>query len=297
MVSTPGQYLRRVAVVPDPAYGFGPTTRVGAGRMVFAPGEQFGPRWQTGHELILVHEGALAIETEGLRLAIRPGQVALLVPGLRCTFQFASTRRTVVSYVASYDPDLPPPLLAMIDGPPLLLPASPAMLQLLDLVLALPAQPGQQAISPGAPIAVAMAALTLFVDEAVAAGVLAVRAARRAEHPAVTASRAYIRQHLAEPIGLDEIAAAAHVAPEHLIRLFRQAFGTTPMRWLRAERTRLGIHLLEHTDLPVGEIAARVGCQSPKHFARLVRAEAGVPPRELRRRTLRLLEAGTAQAS
>jgi len=61
---------------------------------------------------------------------------------------------------------------------------------------------------------------------------------------------------------------------------------TTPVRYLWAARVRLGVHLLENTDLPVAEIACRAGCKSPKHFTRLVRASLGAPPREVRKRTL-----------
>ena len=58
--------------------------------------------------------------------------------------------------------------------------------------------------------------------------------------------------------------------PDYLTRLFRRELGTTPMRYVWAERVRLGVDLLEHTGLPVSEVAARTGFQSANHFARLV---------------------------
>ena len=51
-----------------------------------------------------------------------------------------------------------------------------------------------------------------------------------------------------------DLASAAHIAPEHLVRLFRRELGTTPMRYLWDERVREGVYLLEHTGLGVTEV-------------------------------------------
>jgi AraC-like DNA-binding protein len=196
------------------------------------------------------------------------------------------------------DPALPLPLLDLLETAPFVLHAGEAMRRLLDTILTVPGTSAGRsrggrsghrggeagAAAPLAPVWLGPAAITHFVDEARAAGKIGDAPAIR-EHPAVAAARDLVRRRLGERIGLGDLAGAGHVAPEHLIRLFRQRLGTTPVRYLWATRLRLGVHLLEHSDLPVAEIAARIGCQSPKHFARLVRAEVGAPPREIRRRS------------
>ena len=68
------------------------------------------------------------------------------------------------------------------------------------------------------------------------------------------------------------------------MRLFRRELGTTPGRYLWAERLRAGVHLLEHTTLPVAEIAERAGFQTASHFGRHVRAVLGLRPGDVRRR-------------
>jgi AraC-like DNA-binding protein/quercetin dioxygenase-like cupin family protein len=282
----PGRYLRRLKAAPNPAYGSSPAARVGAGTMVFPPGAAFGPRKQAGYEVILLHRGGLVIDVDGADLRLAPGEVTLLRPGPWCTFRFAPDGETRVSYVATYEPVLPLPLLELLDVPPFTLPASRAMVRLIETILTLPDRTAGPAPMVS-PVWLATASLALFADEALAAGLAGAGRAAAPEHPAIRAVRDLVRRRLSEPLRLRDMAEAAHVAPEHLVRLFRQRLGITPARYLWAARIRLGVHLLEHSDLPVAEIAARVGCQSPKHFARLVRAEVGVPPREVRRRTWR----------
>src|SRR5437764_1138649 len=82
----------------------------------------------------------------------------------------------------------------------------------------------------------ARAASALYSDEARAGGVVSQERPVQHEHPAVAEARAIVRQRLGERIGLKEMADAAHVAPEHLVRLFRGRLGTTPVRYLWAAR-------------------------------------------------------------
>jgi transcriptional regulator GlxA family with amidase domain len=128
-------------------------------------------------------------------------------------------------------------------------------------------------------VALVTAALVLYVEEA---RTHEDQQRHERTHPAVMAARALVQQELHNRLTLRDLAAAAHIAPEYLVRLFRKQLGTTPIRYLWRERTRLGVYLLEHTGLPVAEIAARTGFQTPKHFAQHVRAATGRSPRELR---------------
>jgi AraC-like DNA-binding protein len=276
-----GRYKRRLVVESGSSYGGGPAVRVGAGEMCFPPGAHFGPRKQAAYEIILPEHGGLVIEIDGVALRVGPGDVTLLHPGPRCVFRFAEEAATHVKYVAAYDPALPIALLSLFHVRPFSLPVSSAMQELMETILGLVERPAP----PLAAIAwLITSGVALYGDEALAAGQMGGDPGA-GEHPSITAVREVVRQRLSEHIALSDLAAAAHVAPEHLVRLFRQRLGTTPIRFLWAARVRLGVHLLEHSELSVGEIAARVGCQSPKHFARLVRAEVGAPPREVRRRS------------
>jgi len=271
IATVPGEPLRTTA------------TRAWAGTVIYAPGAEMGPRVQRTYELVVLHSGHLAIELEGGELHLRPGEVALLRPGQRALFRFARHAETHHSWLNAYQPPLPPPVLAVLDATPPLpppLPVSAAVSRLMDAALALhdgPAAPGEGLR------ALVMAALTLYVDEARALGLAGLPEPR--EHPAVAAASSFVRRRLTERLSLKDLAGAAHVSPPYLVRLFRQELGTTPMRYLWAQRVQLGVHLLEHTGLSVAEVAARVGCQTPKHFSRLVRNAIGMAPSAVRHRS------------
>ncbi len=103
-------------------------------------------------------------------------------------------------------------------------------------------------------------------------------------HPALAQALWLIHHRLDESLTLRDLAAAAHVTPEYLVRLFRRRLGVSPLRYLWQERLRFGLSLLEHTGLSVSEIANRAGFQTVYHFSRRVRAATGMPPTQLRRR-------------
>jgi transcriptional regulator GlxA family with amidase domain len=85
---------------------------------------------------------------------------------------------------------------------------------------------------------------------------------------------AWMQAHLDEPLSIDDLAGRAAMSARTFARRFRAATGTTPHRWLQAQRVRLAQRLLETTDLPVEVVAAQSGLSTAanlrKHFGRLV---------------------------
>src|SRR5262249_32390503 len=64
-------------------------------------------------------------------------------------------------------------------------------------------------------------------------------------------ARRFLDTHLDEPLSLDEIARHAHLSKFHFLRLFRDAFRETPLRYLRRRRLEAARLLLTRTDLSV----------------------------------------------
>ena len=69
----------------------------------------------------------------------------------------------------------------------------------------------------------------------------------------------FMHSNLQRALTLDEIANAARLSSFHFLRMFRQVYGTTPMDYLREQRTQRALALLESTELPVAEVAQLVG--------------------------------------
>lgn len=78
--------------------------------------------------------------------------------------------------------------------------------------------------------------------------------------------------HLDSPISLDELAAQSALSRRSYLRRFAKATGTTPIKWLIAQRIQASLALLESSSLSIEQIAARVGFESPvtyrHHFVR-----------------------------
>lgn len=82
----------------------------------------------------------------------------------------------------------------------------------------------------------------------------------------IAAGMAWAMEHLDRPITLDELAAQSAMSRRSYLRQFAKATGTTPIKWLIEQRIQAGLALLESSDLPIEQISARVGFESPVTF-------------------------------
>ncbi|MEU3789230.1 GlxA family transcriptional regulator [Streptomyces fructofermentans] len=93
----------------------------------------------------------------------------------------------------------------------------------------------------------------------------------------------WARGHLHEPLPVTELADRALMSRRSFARRFTAATGTTPHAWLRNLRLGRAEELLETTDLPVEEIARRVGYGSAAVLREQFVRRRGVPPSSYRR--------------
>jgi transcriptional regulator GlxA family with amidase domain len=107
------------------------------------------------------------------------------------------------------------------------------------------------------------------------------QAQSRVLHPALRAVIDYMTAHLAEPIGLPEMAAAVHSSPSHLSRLFTAEFGHGPTIHLRRLRLDHAAALLRSGQANVTEAALAAGYQSLGQFSRAFSEHHGRPPSAL----------------
>lgn len=92
----------------------------------------------------------------------------------------------------------------------------------------------------------------------------------------------YLDNHLRDDVTLAEIAQVVGMSPYHFARRFKQSTGIAPHQYLIARRMALARSLLRETDLPIAEIAHRVGCSNQSHFSTLFHRAEAVTPRMFR---------------
>ena len=96
-------------------------------------------------------------------------------------------------------------------------------------------------------------------------------------------------EHLDEPLTVEQLAAHANRSPRTFARHFRAETGTTPLRWLLAQRIVAAQRMLETTDEPVAEVAIGCGFGSSAalrmHFGRVLGTSPASYRRTFRART------------
>jgi AraC-like DNA-binding protein len=92
------------------------------------------------------------------------------------------------------------------------------------------------------------------------------------------AVRRYVQENLAKPLTAAELAGVAGHSVPHFNRLFREAIGTSPMRYVAQQRIARAKRLLRDTSAKLPAIAAAVGYVDVFHFSRLYKQHTGRPP-------------------
>lgn len=93
----------------------------------------------------------------------------------------------------------------------------------------------------------------------------------------------YIHQHYAENITRSEIGAEFYLVPEYLAKMYKKKTGVSLKDYINEYRIEQAKKMLQHTDKPVGEVAADVGFGNLSYFSTLFKKSAGMTPVEYRR--------------
>lgn len=99
-------------------------------------------------------------------------------------------------------------------------------------------------------------------------------------------SVAYINDHLAWELSLEDLAAQAALSPFYFSRLFKKETGFSPHRYILATRVSNAKFLLQSTGDSVKSICFTVGFTSESSFCTTFKKETGLTPSEYRARAL-----------
>ncbi len=92
----------------------------------------------------------------------------------------------------------------------------------------------------------------------------------------------YIREHLADPLTVKELADAAFLSQRECYRIFRDCLHTTPVHYIIGCRLQEACRLLAASHMSVTEIAYSCGFGSGSYFSRVFAREKGCTPHEYR---------------
>jgi transcriptional regulator GlxA family with amidase domain len=105
-------------------------------------------------------------------------------------------------------------------------------------------------------------------------------AAEQTQANSVAAALDYISEHLAEPLTVTELARQANLSPSAFSRLFREATGRSPYRYVKEKRLDRARELLTLGRLGVTDVSRSVGYPSLSHFIKEFRNRFGTTPGE-----------------
>jgi AraC family L-rhamnose operon transcriptional activator RhaR len=92
-----------------------------------------------------------------------------------------------------------------------------------------------------------------------------------------TATR-YLRDNVARPIEVRDVAAQVHLSARHLSRLFHKETGTTILDYLTNLRIETASQLLLDHELSIKQVARAVGYPDPHYFTTLFGRRTGMTP-------------------
>ncbi len=93
---------------------------------------------------------------------------------------------------------------------------------------------------------------------------------------------AYIAEHFAESLTVEDMAAKAGMAPFYFIRIFRRETGFTPHDYLLRVRVAAAKYLLKNTELTSKAICFTCGFSSESAFSYAFKRSTSLSPTEYR---------------
>jgi AraC family transcriptional regulator len=102
------------------------------------------------------------------------------------------------------------------------------------------------------------------------------------ERPELYTAEDWILRNLHRRFSVPELADAVGVSQRTLLTAFRQEHHTSIQEFVRQKRVQEAARLLSSTQMPIKEIAVRVGIPDLQAFNKIIRLETGSSPRQFR---------------
>ena len=97
--------------------------------------------------------------------------------------------------------------------------------------------------------------------------------------------RQYIDNHFKENISLEMLAELTHVSKYHMVHVFTEEYGISPINYLIQKRIEEGKKLLQTTDYSLSLIGRTLGFSSPSYFSQVFKKHSDITPLEYRKKS------------
>jgi YesN/AraC family two-component response regulator len=101
---------------------------------------------------------------------------------------------------------------------------------------------------------------------------------------AVEISIQFMKEHLHEPLSLDDLAESARYSASYYSSLFKKKTGYPPIEYFTHLKIQKACQYLDLTDLYINEIAHKLGYEDPYYFSRIFKNVMGNSPSEYRKK-------------
>jgi AraC-like DNA-binding protein len=99
---------------------------------------------------------------------------------------------------------------------------------------------------------------------------------------AISLAKRYVRNHLAHPLSLEELASEVGMSKFHFARVFKNVNGQTPMRYVAEQRVEAARTLVLTTPATLRQIAETTGLGNEQNLSRVFQRVLGCTPGSLR---------------
>jgi AraC-like DNA-binding protein len=96
----------------------------------------------------------------------------------------------------------------------------------------------------------------------------------------IAKSVAWLKQHFAKPLQVDELAARVHMSPSTFRQHFRALTGTSPLQFQKQLRLQQARQLMLNQNIDAGNAGGLVGYESASQFSREYSRLFGAPPQQ-----------------
>lgn len=271
-----------------------PSGLLHAGEQWTAAGFLVTPHTHPVWELYVQAHGLTRWQVGAVVVALRPGHLLAVAPGVRHQMLGASTASHHFFFAAV---DVDRVLARHVDLAPLWSGAGPMLHRadaaaLVEPFTGLVREVANRLELPDVGLTLAVDRLVLETTRCLAG---AGDTSLLGGHPAVARVRGLLDRRYEQRWTIEALAAEVGLAPTYLAQLFAREVGVGPHRYLTERRIGRARQLLADSDLPVTAIAHALGFTSGQHLATAFRRATGDTPTDHRRRRRRGSDGAVAE--